>query len=77
MDIDEILKDVVTEVSNSTQSSDALQSALATPDYAHIKAAAVVILCMVLRDFSRSVIPRVLTYLKTQYASAVEAPKQE
>jgi hypothetical protein len=77
MDIDEILKDVVTEVANSTQSTDALQSALVTPDYAHIKAAAVVILCMLLRDFSRSVIPRIVKYIKSEFAIPAEAAKQE
>ena len=76
MDIDDLLTDAVKSVANSTQSTDALQSALAVPDYAHIKAAAVVILCMLLRDLSKSVIPRFLKYLQTQYATAVEAPKQ-
>jgi hypothetical protein len=78
MDVD-LLLDGVT---NSTQASDALSDALKTPDLAHIKAAALVVVFMLCRDLGKHVIPLVLKQIKeslgySDLASVLSKPQEK
>jgi len=68
MDIDALIEnvkfdDVIDGVTNTTQATSALQDVIKTPDYAHFKAAAVVVLLMLCKDFGHFVIPVVVKFL--------------
>jgi len=83
MDIDDLIEgvkidDLIDGVTNTTEATNALQDVIKTPDYAHIKAAAVVVLLMLCRDFGRFVIPFVLKFLTHPLQAPVLPPaKQE
>jgi hypothetical protein len=53
MDLDALLD----HVTNGTQATDTLSNAVKTPDLHHLKAASIVVLFMLCRDFSKFVIP--------------------
>jgi hypothetical protein len=68
------VEDLLDGVTNSTQASDTFSKALATPDLAHLKAAAVVVFFMLCRDFGKFVIPRLLQQLTSFDPAALAIP---
>lgn len=59
MDVDALFDGVT----NGTQAQDVISNAVASPDLAHLKAAALVVFFMLCRDFGRFVIPRLVKEL--------------
>ena len=82
MDFDNLLEEkfdtVLDGVTNTTDPANALQDVFKTPDYAHIKAATLVLLLMLCRHFGHFVIPFIVKFLtQTQQPTVLLPAKQE